>query len=94
MARLLAVMAVTSVALFGCDDERVNDTLLNGVAPGVERANGMPLDVVAYDPPAWFYRCSEVYKIYDRSSGHSWWLLRMSNASYVVLPSEVRDDAI
>jgi hypothetical protein len=59
-----------------------------------EHANGMPLDAIEYDPPAWMPWCGRAYRVCDRTTGDEWWLLVMENqgmhgqqdVSYVVLP--------
>lgn len=51
-----------------------------------EHTDGMPLDAISYDPPAWMPVCEDVYRVYDRTNGRQWWLLRMTSGQYVVLP--------
>ena len=62
-----------------------------------EHENGMPLDAISYDPPAWMPGCYEAYRIYDRTNGQQWWVLVMQNgkydANYVVLPIGDGNDA-
>jgi len=51
----------------------------------VEHANGCPLDAVAYDAPAFANVGSKSFRVTDRFSGASWWLVKMGR-SWVVLP--------
>ena len=53
----------------------------------VEHANGCPLDAVAYDAPAFANVGSKSFKVTDRFSGQSWWMVRM-DGKWVVLPIE------
>lgn len=50
----------------------------------VERASGCPIDAIAYDAPP-FAEGSLAYKVCDRSSGESWWLVRV-DGEWLVLP--------
>lgn len=62
----------------------VNDTVAQ---------NGMPLDAISYDAPAWMPGCCRSYRVYDRTNGEQWWLLVM-NDGYVVLPIGGTHDAV
>lgn len=57
-------------------------------APTIERANGCPLDAVAYDRPA--FASKPCYRVVDRLSGSQWWLVNISG-EWFVLP--VQGDA-
>lgn len=56
----------------------------------VEHANGCPLDAVAYDAPAFADCGSKSFRVTDRFSGASWWLLRM-RGEWFVLPIEGKE---
>ena len=56
----------------------------------VEHANGCPLDAVAYDAPAFANHDSKALKVVDRTSGASWWLVKMGR-SWVALPIEGKE---
>jgi hypothetical protein len=58
----------------------------------VEHANGCPLDAVAYDAPAFANRDSKSFRVTDRFSGTSWWLVKMGR-SWVALPIESEETA-
>lgn len=48
--------------------------------------NGCPLDSVRYESPTFGFDC---YRVTDRISGESWWLVRMGSPSeWVVMPIE------
>ena len=92
VAFLLAAIAMTAaiLALTCCKSQDVTEADVTQVTP-IERANDCPLDAIAYDAPAFMkdnatplheLRC---YKVVDRFSGASWWLLRMSG-EWIVLP--------
>jgi hypothetical protein len=88
VAFLIAAIVVAGcvLALCGCDTAEA-DTIKN--------ANGMPLDAISYDPPAWMDLCTRAYKVYDRTTGDAWWLLVMNGGSkYVVLPLDEAEDAV
>lgn len=55
------------------------------VSPAIEHANECPLDAVAYDAPAFTNRVSPAYKVTDRFSGQTWWVVDMGS-QWVVLP--------
>ena len=59
-------------------------------APTTERANGCPLDAVAYDRPAFASSWNDAYKVTDRFSKQEWWLVRM-DGKWVVLPIESKE---
>lgn len=96
---IIMLALVISGLLFGC----TNDTQAAMLPQDdvVEHANGMPLDAIEYDPPAWIPWCGRAYMVCDRTSGQQWWLLVMENqdmhghrdASYVVLPIGGEHDA-
>jgi hypothetical protein len=60
------------------------------VSPTIEHANGSPLDAVAYDTPAFVNHGSKALKVVDRTSGASWWLVKMGR-SWVALPIEGKE---
>lgn len=60
------------------------------VSPTIEHANECPLDAVAYDAPAFTSSWNDVYKVTDRFSGQSWWMVRM-DGKWVVLPIESKE---
>lgn len=62
------------------------------VSPAIEHANGCPLDAVAYDTPAFANSWNDAYKVTDRFSGQSWWMVKMGR-SWVVLPIESEETA-
>jgi hypothetical protein len=62
------------------------------VSPTIEHANGCPLDAVAYDAPKFARDGSDVFKVTDRFSGQSWWLVWM-DGKWVVLPIESKETA-
>ncbi len=79
---VLLILATWIVcALSGCGAS-------SGADGPTERANGQPLDAISYEPPAWLYKCVAQWRVTDRTSGDSWWLLRMSDGELVVLPIE------
>lgn len=53
----------------------------------IERANGCPLDAVAYNRPAFANNGSKALKVVDRFSKQEWWLVKMGT-EWVVLPIE------
>lgn len=86
MAALMALMLLM-MALFatGCATAYATDE--------IEHANGSPLDAVEYDPPTFAYKDGyfyggKCYRVTDRTSGQSWWLVYMGNEKnhWVVLP--------
>lgn len=56
----------------------------------IEHANGCPLDAVAYDAPKFASGWNDAYKVTDRFSGQSWWMVRM-DGKWVVLPIESKE---
>ena len=60
------------------------------VSPAIEHANGCPLDAVAYDAPKFASGWNDAYKVTDRFSGQSWWMVRM-DGKWVVLPIESKE---
>lgn len=85
--------ALAAILISGCVP--VEDAPAEMLPPEeTEHANGMPLDAIEYDPPAWIPWCGRAYMVCDRMSGQQWWLLVMANqdmhgekdVSYVVLP--------
>lgn len=94
LAIMVIVVAACVAALCGCiplSVEDVDAAMLPPEQTGQERelvtehADGMPLDAISYDPPAWMHGCYETYRVYDRTNGEQWWVLVMGNG-YVVLP--------
>ena len=96
-ARLVAAIAV-AIALCGCvpivSAAQLPETPPTDVIEDMPRQNGMPLDAISYDPPAWMPTCENAYKICDRTTDDSWWLLRMTSGQYVVLPIGDGNDTI
>lgn len=100
MYLLLAVaVAVAVILLCGClpveDAPAASGHDEVAAVERVPRENGMPLDAIEYDPPAWMPWCGRAYMVCDRKSGQQWWLLVMENrgmdVSYVVLPLNKED---
>lgn len=101
---VIAAVSVALAAILICGCVPVEDAPAEVLPPAeiqplnetvaTEHANGMPLDAIEYDPPAWIPWCGRAYMVCDRMSGQQWWLLVMENqdmhgrrdASYVVLP--------
>lgn len=74
------VIALCVLSLCGCDTATADEV-------PTESAHGMPLDAISYDPPVWLKYCDHAYKVYDRTTGDTWWLLVMNGGSkFVVLP--------
>ena len=100
-ARLVAAIAV-AIALCGCvpvvSASQLPPTPPTDVIEDMPRQNGMPLDAISYDTPAWMPGCYEAYRIYDRANGQQWWVLAIQNGkydtSYVVLPIGDGNDAL
>jgi hypothetical protein len=86
VAFLLMAIAITAAifALTCCKSQDVTEADVAQVTP-IERASGCPLDAVAYDAPAFANVGSKSFRVTDRFSGASWWLLRM-RGEWVVLP--------
>ena len=81
----IALIAVTMIGLAGCATQ----------VTATDKANGMPLDacsVTEYECPVWLEGCSHAYKVVDRQTGDTWWLLVMhentKEQDYIVLPCE------
>ena len=81
-AAILAV--VLAFLLFGCSYDA-------GGNPN--KTPGLPLDahsVTEYNKPEWLRYCDHCYKVTDRNTGQSWWLLVMregtGNEDYIALP--------
>jgi hypothetical protein len=91
------VVALVTFMLSGCDcgQQSIATAATEGVAsvsqdssdvsPTIEHANGCPLDAVAYDAPAFADYGNKSFRVTDRLSGASWWLLRM-RGEWIVLP--------
>lgn len=81
VAAVAAVLAALVCTLAGCAG-----------APAVaESAHGQPLDAVSYQAPAFTGNAAPCYRVTDRTSGSSWWILYMSDTNctkptWVVLP--------
>ena len=98
-ARLVAAIVV-AITLCGCVP--IEDTDAAMLPPGqtevTEHANGMPLDAISYDPPAWLPECYKAYRIYDRTNGQQWWVLAIDDygvgTDWVVLPIGDGNDTI
>lgn len=67
------------------DTIEADEKAAQDVSPTIEHANGCPLDAVVYDAPKFTSSWNNVYKVTDRFSGQSWWLVRM-DGKWVVLP--------
>lgn len=92
---LLAAIAITICVIMLCGCVEVADMEAAQLPPETvtEHADGMPLDAIEYDPPAWMPDCYGAYRVYDRTNGRQWWVLMMhhmgaSNYDCVVLPME------
>jgi hypothetical protein len=94
IAFLIAAIAIAACVMALCGCVPIEDVEAEMLPPeqtgqarelATEHANGMPLDAISYDPPAWMPSCYKAYRIYDRTSGQQWWVLVMGNG-YVVLP--------
>lgn len=88
---VLLVVTVATVIFIG--------TQINGCAKSepaqVERANGCPLDAIAYDAPVFartHVRSDSCYRVTDRLSGSQWWLIQIGTR-WVVLPIEGEEAA-
>lgn len=86
-----ALAATMALSLCGCK------TSVGEISEGdepVETAPGSPLDAVAYEAPAFAEPGYHAYRVTDRQSGESWWLVCMGNegekrsAVWVALPIE------
>jgi hypothetical protein len=92
VAFLLMAIAMTAAifALTCCKSQNVTEADVTQVTP-IERASGCPLDAIEYDVPAFMEDNATplhelcCYKVVDRLSGASWWLLRM-RGEWIVLP--------
>lgn len=96
------VVALATFMLSGCDcgQQSIATAATEGVAsvsqdssdvsPTIEHANGCPLDAVAYDAPAFANRGSDSFRVTDRFSRQSWWLVKMGS-KWVVLPIESKE---
>lgn len=80
---ILTTLAAIVYALAGCDAQTT-------VA---EHAAGQPLDAMAYEAPAFTGNGMPCYKVVDRITGESWWVVCMGGAgqlggcSWVVMPA-------
>ena len=92
---VIAVVSVALATILLCGCVPVEDAPAAMLPPdnvnATEHANGMPLDAISYDPPAWMPTCESVYMICDRTTGERWWLLRMTSGQYVELPPKGSD---
>lgn len=79
-----------SSATAATDDVATSSQDSPDVSPTIERANGCPLDAVAYDAPAFASGWNDAYKVTDRFSGQSWWMIKM-DGKWVVLPIESKE---
>ena len=93
------VAALVTFMLSGCDCGQQSSvavatddvtTVWPDASPAIEHANGCPLDAVAYDTPAFANSWNDAYKVTDRFSGQSWWMVRM-DGKWVVLPIESKE---
>jgi len=86
VAFLLAAIAMTAaiLALTCCKSQDVTEADVAQVTP-IERASGCPLDAIEYDAPAFADCGGKSFRVSDRFSGASWWLLRM-RGEWIVLP--------
>mgnify|MGYP007122037843 CR=1 FL=1 len=101
LAIMVIVVAACVLALCGCVPiEDVDAAMLPPEETvATEHANGMPLDAIEYDPPAWMPWCGRAYRVCDRTTGDEWWLLVMESqdmhgrhdVSYVVLPIDCQN---
>ncbi len=82
---VLALLTWIVCALTGCAGGASSS------GPACEYAPGQPLDAIRYEPPTWTRDCGEQYRVTDRTSGKSWWLLRMYGGQWVVLPADGSD---
>lgn len=101
MDRMLELGAAIFVAAFiaitvGCGlPDNMTDcrdgvaTVSPSVSQAVEHANSCPLDAVAYDAPKFAngWNDAYAYKVTDRFSGQSWWMIKI-DGKWVVLPIE------
>jgi len=73
--------------IVACSALAVALTACSGEGNAVKRPNA-PLDAIRYEAPAWAQ--GDALKVVDRSTGASWWVLRVDGQT-VVLPITVRD---
>ena len=93
MAITLFVGGALGVILVACDCQSETTASSETVEElNVEKANGCPLDAIAYDTPAFANSWNDAYKVTDRFSGASWWLVKMGR-SWVALPIESEETA-
>ena len=89
----ILVLGLATVLITGCSSDGMR-TFFNGGffrcgEHNVRNMSGCPLDAFAYDTPAFSNGDGDlqgtVYKVVDRTTGDSWWLVMM-NGKWVVLP--------
>lgn len=86
----IAILAVVAAFLFlGCGGTATTSV----TADNPSKTPGLPLDahsVTERDKPEWLRYCDHCYKVTDRNTGQSWWLLVMregaANEGYIALP--------
>jgi hypothetical protein len=98
---MMIIVCATVIGLTGllvsCGND-INSTMeadekaAQDVSPAIEHANGCPLDAVVYDAPAFASGWSDAYKVTDRFSSQTWWLVKMGR-SWVALPIESEETA-
>ena len=95
----LVVCCATALCLTGllvsCGNEvnaaiEADQKAAQDVSHAIEHANGCPLDAIAYDAPKFASGWNDAYKVTDRFSGQSWWMVRM-DGKWVVLPIESKE---
>lgn len=92
-----ATLIVITSLLVSCGKDinsttEADEKTMQDVSPAIEHANGCPLDAVAYDTPKFARDGSDVFKVTDRFSNQSWWLVWM-DGKWVVLPIESKEAA-
>lgn len=90
------VLGLTGLLVSCCEEINTatenDEKTVQDVSPTIEHANGCPLDAVAYDAPKFTRDGSDVFKVTDRFSNQSWWLVWM-DGEWVVLPIESKEAA-
>ncbi len=89
--KAVAVLLVTVAILVAVALELREMELDNGSQQAIAAVsgNGMPLDAVQYDAPEWMPEAKQVFRVVDRQSGCSWWVIDMTyHNQWLVLPVE------